>query len=71
MKEGIVKLDEKGRCVIPKRMRDLLGTRFYAVEVRGTIRLVPIPKNPGVALVGIGEGDGITPGDAGNPAPNE
>ena len=39
-------LDDRGRLVLDKRLRDKFGDRFTIVEALGEIVLIPVPKDP-------------------------
>ena len=43
-------LDKKGRLMIEKRLRERYGSEFEVVAVRDEIVLMPVPKNPLMAL---------------------
>lgn len=48
--EGVSKVDEKRRIVLPKKMIDKLGEEFVIIQVDGDIILKPMPKDPIAAL---------------------
>ncbi len=52
-------LNEKGQVTIPARIRKerglTTGTRIAIIEIGQRIELVPIPKDPVQALIGLGD----------------
>jgi len=54
-----LRCDEKGRILIPKEMRQKAGTEFHAVQWRGDIILIPVPKDPLRALEEMGRKAGL------------
>ncbi|MBI2579813.1 MAG: hypothetical protein HYW27_02835 [Candidatus Aenigmarchaeota archaeon] len=46
----ITKLDERGRLLIEKNIRDKYGDEFAVFEALGEIVLIPVPKDPLKAL---------------------
>lgn len=49
--EGVSKVDEKRRIVIPKDIIDKYGEEFVIICVNGEIILKPLPKDPVAALM--------------------
>jgi bifunctional DNA-binding transcriptional regulator/antitoxin component of YhaV-PrlF toxin-antitoxin module len=45
-----VETDSRGRVTIPKDVRERYGERYRLVELRNSVRLVPVPKDPVGAL---------------------
>lgn len=41
-----VKLDERGRLLLAKEIREKYGDKFFIVEALNEIVLIPIPKDP-------------------------
>lgn len=41
-----VKLDDRGRILIAKKIREKYGDEFMLVEAPGEIVLLPVPKDP-------------------------
>ena len=42
--------DDRGRITLPKELRDRFGERYRLVELRGSIKLLPIPDDPVASL---------------------
>ena len=59
MTEQMLECDEKGRVVMPKKMRESFGTKFFAVEVNGKVVFYPVPKDPIGALAKMGKKAGL------------
>ncbi len=45
-----IETDSRGRVTIPKDVRERYGERYRLVELRGGVKLVPIPDDPVAAL---------------------
>jgi bifunctional DNA-binding transcriptional regulator/antitoxin component of YhaV-PrlF toxin-antitoxin module len=45
-----VETDSRGRVTIPKHVRERYGERYRLVELRDSVKLVPIPEDPVGAL---------------------
>ena len=45
-----IQTDSRGRVTIPKEVRERYGERYRLVELRDSVKLVPIPDNPIGAL---------------------
>ncbi|MDZ7689181.1 MAG: AbrB/MazE/SpoVT family DNA-binding domain-containing protein [Halobacteriales archaeon] len=45
-----IETDSRGRVTIPKEVRERYGERYRLVELRDSVKLVPIPDNPLGAL---------------------
>lgn len=41
-----VEADERGRITIPKDARERFGTEYRLVELRGGLKLIPVPDDP-------------------------
>lgn len=49
--QGVSKVDEKRRIVLPKDIVDEYGEEFVIIRVNGEIILKPLPKDPIAALM--------------------
>ncbi len=60
----VSKVYERGQTVVPKRIREALAIEYGARlrwEIReGVIRVIPVPRNPVLALRGLLKGTGYT-----------
>ena len=45
-----IQTDSRGRVTIPKEVRERYGERYRLVELRDSVKLVPIPDDPVGAL---------------------
>ena len=43
---GRATLDDRGRLTLPKEIRERYGDRYYVVELRDSVKLVPIAEEP-------------------------
>ena len=43
---GRATLDDRGRLTLPKEIRERYGDRYYVVELRDSVKLVPIADEP-------------------------
>ncbi|HLC76704.1 MAG TPA: hypothetical protein VJH04_00715 [archaeon] len=50
-----VTLDDRGRLLLDKGLRDKYGDKFVVVEALGEIVLIPVPKDPLATLQKEGE----------------
>lgn len=52
--DGTVACDEKGRIVLPKRVREQHGERYFVVDSSDGVWLVPRPEDPVAVLRSLG-----------------
>ena len=50
-----VELDDRGRLLLPRDIRERYGEEFEIIEVLGDIVLIPVPKDPLATLQKEGE----------------
>lgn len=43
-------LDDRGRLTLPKELRERYGDRYYVVDLRDGIKLIPVADDPLEAL---------------------